>query len=90
MTATGSPRHEGSKPSAYGSIVTIRLYRYFWIYPSPLPSSLALPIGLIRLDGARKCDSTDSATGGLTISGLRITARMEYRQLKIPQTESWQ
>jgi len=59
-------------------------------YPSPLPSSFALPIGLIQLDGARKCDGTDSATGGLTIRDFQITARMEYRQLKIPQTESWQ
>ena len=50
----------------------------------------ALPIGPIRLDGAGKCDGTDSATGGLTIRGLRIIARMEYRQLKLPQTESWQ
>jgi len=90
MTATGSPWHEGSKPSAYGSIVTIRLYRCFWIYPSPLPFCFALPIGLTRVDGAGKCDGTDSATGDLTIRDLRITARMEYRQLKLTQTESWQ
>jgi len=59
-------------------------------YSSPLPSSFALTIGLIQLDGARKCNGTDGATGGHTIRGLRITARMDYRQLKIPQTESWQ
>jgi len=64
MTATSSPRHKGSKPSGYVSIVTIRLYRYSWIYPSPPPSSFALPIGLTRVDGAGNYDSTDSATGG--------------------------
>jgi hypothetical protein len=26
----------------------------------------------------------------LQIRDLQITAKMEYRQLKIPQTESWQ
>jgi len=60
---------------------------YFWINPSLLPSSYALPIGLIGVDRAGKYDGTDSATGGLTIKDLQITARMEYRQLKLPQTE---
>jgi len=87
MTATGWPRHEGSKPSAYGSTVTVHLYRYFWIYPSPLPSSFALPIGLIRLDGVGKCDGTDSATGGLTIRGLRITVKIK-RGMTVPESTS--
>jgi len=75
MTATGLLRNEESKPSAYGSIVNIRWYRYFWIYPSSLPSSFAIQIGLIRVDGAGKCNGTNSATGGLTIKDLQITAR---------------
>ena len=66
MSATGSPRHEGSKPSAYGSIVTIRLYRNFWIYPSPLLSCFVLPIELTQVDAAGNCDGIYGATGGLT------------------------
>jgi len=90
MTSTGSPRHKGSKQCASGSIVTIRLNCYFWTYHSPFPSSFAVPIGLIRVDGAGKHDGIDIVTGGLTIKDLQITGRMEYRQLKLQQTESWQ
>jgi hypothetical protein len=90
MTATGPPRHEGSKPSASSSTVTTRLFLYRWIYPSLLPFCFVLPIGLTRVDEAGICNRTDRATGCPTIKDFPNTVKVEYRQLKIPQTESLQ
>jgi len=83
MIATGSPRQDGSKPSAYGSIEAILLYRYIWMYPPTRPSFFVSPIALLALDGAGECDGTDGATGCLANRDLRITAGREYRQQMI-------
>ena len=67
VTATSSPRQEQSVCVAVlGPIVANRSDPAFWIYPSPLPSSLVLPIELTQVHGGGNCNGTYGATAGLT------------------------